>query len=106
MSDEQRDERGRATARPVMRQRAIEEVVDARSSTTAPPPSGDGDGAADQVERDLDALGEAKRERDEYLELAQRTQADFENYRKRVAQRDRRGRARAARPSSRASCCR
>jgi molecular chaperone GrpE len=26
-----------------------------------------------------------KRERDEYLELAQRTKADFENYRKRVA---------------------
>src|SRR5215212_7410968 len=40
--------------------------------------------AADQVERDLDELGETKRERDEYLELAQRTRADFENYRKRV----------------------
>jgi molecular chaperone GrpE len=41
--------------------------------------------AASDVERDLDELGEAKRERDEYLELAQRTKADFENYRKRVA---------------------
>ena len=40
---------------------------------------------AEQVERDLDELGEAQRERDEYLELAQRTRADFENYRKRVA---------------------
>ena len=40
---------------------------------------------AEQVERDLDELGETKRERDEYLELAQRTKADFENYRKRVA---------------------
>jgi molecular chaperone GrpE len=30
-------------------------------------------------------LAEAKRERDEYLELAQRTRADFDNYRKRVA---------------------
>jgi molecular chaperone GrpE len=38
-----------------------------------------------QVEKDLDELGETKRERDEYLELAQRTKADFENYRKRVA---------------------
>src|SRR3954451_11859236 len=47
--------------------------------------SADGNGSADQVERDLDELGEAKRERDEYLELAQRTRADFENYRKRVA---------------------
>jgi molecular chaperone GrpE len=41
--------------------------------------------ASERVERDLDELGEAKRERDEYLELAQRTRADFENYRKRVA---------------------
>jgi len=38
------------------------------------------------VEQDLDALlTEAQKERDEYLELAQRTKADFENYRKRVA---------------------
>src|SRR3954464_13847019 len=41
--------------------------------------------AEQQVERDLDGLAETKRERDEYLELAQRTKADFENYRKRVA---------------------
>jgi molecular chaperone GrpE len=45
----------------------------------------DAEDAASDVERDLDELGEAKRERDEYLELAQRTRADFENYRKRVA---------------------
>ena len=43
------------------------------------------DGAAEQVEQDLDELTAAKRERDEYLELAQRTRADFDNYRKRVA---------------------
>ncbi len=41
--------------------------------------------AEELVERDLDQLAEARRERDEYLELAQRTRADFENYRKRVA---------------------
>ena len=41
--------------------------------------------AGAQVAEDLDELNEAKRERDEYLELAQRTRADFENYRKRVA---------------------
>jgi molecular chaperone GrpE len=40
---------------------------------------------ADAVEADLDALAETKRERDEYLELAQRARADFENYRKRAA---------------------
>jgi molecular chaperone GrpE len=42
---------------------------------------------AGQVERDLDELlGETRAERDEYLELAQRTRADFENYRRRAAQ--------------------
>lgn len=39
-----------------------------------------------EVENDLDALlSDAQKERNEYLELAQRTKADFENYRKRVA---------------------
>jgi molecular chaperone GrpE len=42
--------------------------------------------AAEPVEQDLDALlADVKRERDEYLELAQRSKADFENYRKRMA---------------------
>jgi molecular chaperone GrpE len=63
-----------------------EEVVDAEvvDEAEAGEDAG-GNGAADQVERDLDELGATKRERDEYLELAQRTRADFENYRKRVA---------------------
>src|SRR3954447_2948128 len=68
-----------------------EEVVDAEiveDDVAIEQPSAeqaaDGNGAADQVERDLDELGETRRERDEYLELAQRTRADFENYRKRV----------------------
>jgi molecular chaperone GrpE len=58
----------------------------------APDPAGDAHPAADaaaeaeaQVEEDLDELSVAQRERDEYLDLAQRTKADFENYRKRVA---------------------
>jgi molecular chaperone GrpE len=37
------------------------------------------------VESDLDELVKTAKQRDEYLGLAQRTQADFENYRKRVA---------------------
>jgi molecular chaperone GrpE len=42
------------------------------------------EGNADEVEHDLDALlADVKRERDEYLELAQRARADFENYRTR-----------------------
>ena len=41
-----------------------------------PPPAGEA------VEHDLDAL---LKERDEYLDLAKRTKADFENFRKRMA---------------------
>jgi molecular chaperone GrpE len=41
---------------------------------------------AGQVEADLDRLlADTQRERDEYLDLAKRTKADFENYRKRMA---------------------
>ena len=41
--------------------------------------------AAEEVEQDLEALTVRAKERDEYLALAQRTQADFENFRKRMA---------------------
>jgi len=43
------------------------------------------DAEASEVEGDLDELVRTAAQRDEYLALAQRTQADFENYRKRVA---------------------
>jgi molecular chaperone GrpE len=43
-----------------------------------------GDGTA-ELAGDLDELVTIAAQRDEYLALAQRTQADFENYRKRVA---------------------
>lgn len=77
-----------------------EGALRARSSSSTPPSSGPptGGGSAedlqsadagspsgDDVEADIDALTAAERERDEYLELAQRTKADFENYRKRMA---------------------
>ncbi len=42
-------------------------------------------GDATELQGDLDELGKLAAKRDEYLALAQRTQADFENYRKRVA---------------------
>lgn len=49
------------------------------SPSPAPP-------AEEAIEQDLkDLLSEAELKRDEYLELAKRTQADFENYRKRMA---------------------
>jgi molecular chaperone GrpE len=48
------------------------------------PPAGEA--AEQEVERDLEALlGDAEAKRDEYLDIARRTQADFENYRKRMA---------------------
>jgi molecular chaperone GrpE len=58
-----------------------------------PPPAGGspaaespGQSDADQVEQDFEALlADAQKEKDEYLELARRTQADFENFRKRMA---------------------
>lgn len=50
------------------------------------PPAGEADqDGAREVEKDFDALlADAHKERDEYLELAKRTKADFENYRKRM----------------------
>jgi molecular chaperone GrpE len=55
----------------------------AAGETPSPaPPAGD----ADQVSVDLEALlVDAQREKEEYLELAKRTQADFENFRKRMS---------------------
>jgi molecular chaperone GrpE len=48
------------------------------------PPAGEA--AAQDVERDLGVLlADAEAKRDEYLDIARRTQADFENYRKRMA---------------------
>jgi molecular chaperone GrpE len=94
MTDEQRDARAGEDARArdsatrdvVGDVKGEEEVVDAEVvDGPSAAEEADGNGAADQVERDLDELSAAKRERDEYLELAQRTRADFENYRKRVA---------------------
>jgi molecular chaperone GrpE len=51
------------------------------------PPSAAGEAEqADRVEHDLDALlTDTQKERDEYLEIAKRTKADFENFRKRMA---------------------
>jgi molecular chaperone GrpE len=99
MIDEERDARAREDARArdsatrdAGRDFEDEEIVEAElvedeESSTGPESGPDSveNGAADQVERDLDELAETRRERDEYLELAQRTKADFENYRKRVA---------------------
>jgi len=64
----------------------VEEVVDAEVvSATDPAPEAE-ESAEASVEQDLNALvEEARSQRDEYLQLAQRTKADFDNYRKRMA---------------------
>src|SRR5215218_10387543 len=70
--------------RPEEKLPAEEEPVTARDETAEP--AGEED-PANEAERDV-APGpedELRRERDEYLALAQRAQADFENYKKRVA---------------------
>ncbi len=59
-------------------------------SSTPPspmPPAGGAPESADEaIEQDLDALlADTQRERDEYLDLAKRTKADFENFRKRMS---------------------
>jgi len=59
-----------------------------RSPDAPAPVDGSSAGKQDEaaeVEGDLDELVKVGAQRDEYLALAQRTQADFENYRKRVA---------------------
>ena len=69
------------------------EVEEAPAEAPPEPPEADAEVEAESefppeaeaVEHDIGELREKARERDEYLALAQRTQADFENYRKRVA---------------------
>ena len=65
----------------------VEEAVDGHptpaASAEVPAPAAEQEAA--DVQGDLDELVRKAAQRDEYLALAQRTQADFENYRKRVA---------------------
>jgi len=50
------------------------------------PPTTSPTGESEQVDRDFEALlADAHKEKEEYLELARRTKADFENFRKRAA---------------------
>jgi molecular chaperone GrpE len=81
--DPTRSKRGAAPAQGEQPQTAVAQCAERAA------PSGDGelDGERDETEADTVA-GELEllaAQRDDYLALAQRTQADFENYRKRVA---------------------
>jgi molecular chaperone GrpE len=70
------------------------EPTEVETEETSAPDGAEAPAAADgapatepetEVAEDLDQLVAKARERDEYLALAQRTQADFENYRRRMA---------------------
>lgn len=73
-------------------ERAEEAAVDETAAVSDPPADAEvieetpeEQAAAELVEEDLAELQKKASERDEYLALAQRTQADFENFRKRMA---------------------
>ena len=70
---------GEAQASP-----AVEVEADPSSPHSSVPLQGL-DGDAEAIEGEIGELVKTAAQRDEYLALAQRTQADFENYRKRVA---------------------
>jgi molecular chaperone GrpE len=67
-----------------------EEIEESESVVAGAPvqdgaPAGASVEAAAEIEGELGELVKTAKQRDDYLALAQRTQADFENYRKRVA---------------------
>jgi molecular chaperone GrpE len=75
-------------APPPLSQSTPGQGMDDDGASTSPQPSIPGQGMEDDaeaIEGELDELVKTSAERDHYLALAQRTQADFENYRKRVA---------------------
>ena len=62
-----------------------EETSGAESPEAPPTDAPEADVQAEPEVAEEDPLARAERERDEYLDLAQRTRADFDNYRRRVA---------------------
>jgi molecular chaperone GrpE len=73
-------------AGPVTGQGSSSSQAAGEDPNPAPPAADTSQSANEAMEHDLDALlVDTQRERDEYLELAKRTKADFENYRKRMA---------------------
>jgi molecular chaperone GrpE len=94
MSDAKRTSQEQAVSSSGAEQAGEETVSERRA-----PQAGCGadvNGGAAEVQGDLDELVKTSAERDEYLALAQRTQADFENYRKRVARESASAQARGA----------
>jgi molecular chaperone GrpE len=93
MRDDQRDDLGTDESRPAGPVGAGDPPPPAVAKASSgavpptPPPAGEASETEgrEQIEKDLDALlADTQRERDEYLDLAKRTKADFENFRKRM----------------------
>ncbi len=86
MSDESRDDQGRERSAAGPAAASGGPAGGGGASVLGPPESTPPAGDASRVETDLDALlADTQRERDEYLDLAKRTKADFENFRKRMS---------------------
>jgi molecular chaperone GrpE len=91
---DRRDPEGAPSCSPEEEQEAGPSVSEAGPSVpageaeapgpTAPVPQAESDDHEAKLEHDLDELTAKAEKADEYLELAQRTKADFENYRKRA----------------------
>lgn len=65
---------------------ATPDAHEAEAPDVDSPELADEEAAAGEVEEDLEAMQSPEAKADEYLALAQRTQADFDNYRKRARQ--------------------
>ncbi|HXQ89570.1 MAG TPA: nucleotide exchange factor GrpE [Solirubrobacterales bacterium] len=79
------DEQGTEESRPAGPVSDASPAPTGAGPASSPPAGGAEESEARTVEEDFEALlAGAQKERDEYLELAQRTKADFENFRKRM----------------------
>ncbi len=91
MSSEQSNGGGAPTQESAPAPAVEETPVDGVAETPAPPTAEEPEAAApeneehEKLQRDLEELTAKASKADEYLELAQRTKADFENYRRRAS---------------------
>ncbi|MBV9472996.1 MAG: nucleotide exchange factor GrpE, partial [Solirubrobacterales bacterium] len=85
MSPEEERELGSAEEEEEAEASEAEEVEASAEAEEVEEPSAGPEEHERQLELDLDELMAKAEKADEYLELAQRTKADFENYRKRAS---------------------
>jgi molecular chaperone GrpE len=84
--EERQDEQGTEERRPAGPVSDTGLSLPGESSASSPPAGDADESQAQAVEEDFEKLlADAHQQKEEYLELARRTKADFENFRKRVA---------------------